>query len=328
MKAHASAELPALVPNPADLHAAAVILRDGVDARGSLCEAAARMVHADVAGLWEPRGEWLVLTAGTDEALVPGETRMPLGGNSAAAHAIRSGRGGFVQDAIGHPDVDGALVRRLRLRSVMAEPVTVRSARLGALVLGWRHHVEPPDPLSSAHIALLAAQAAKAVEHAELADRLEELALTDPLTGLPNRRGLARELDREMARASRDGRALGFAVLDLDRFKAFNDAHGHHAGDRLLARTARTWTARLRRADVLARYGGEEFVLLLPACASAADAERACERVRRSTPGDQTASAGVALWDGTEPPHSLLERADRALYAAKEDGRDRTALAS
>ena len=328
MKAHASAELPALVPNPADLHAAAVILRDGVDARGSLCEAAARMVHADVAGLWEPRGEWLVLTAGTDEALVPGETRMPLGGNSAAAHAIRSGRGAFVQNAIGHPDVDGSLVRRLRLRSVMAEPVSVRSARLGALVLGWRHHVDPPDPLSIAHIALLAAQAAKAIEHADLADRLEELALTDPLTGLPNRRGLARELDREMARASRDGRALGFALLDLDRFKAFNDAHGHHAGDRLLARTARTWTAQLRRPDVLARYGGEEFVLLLPACATAADAQSACERVRRATPGDQTASAGVAVWDGTEPPHSLLERADRALYAAKEDGRDRTALAT
>ncbi len=326
MEAHAPRD-PALLPNPADLHAAAVILRDGSDARGSLCEAAARMVHADVANLWEPRGEWLVLTATTDPLLVPGESRMPLGGNSAAAAAVRSGRGSFVQDAIGHHDVDGAMVRRLRLRSVMAEPVAVRSTPLGALVLGWRHHVEPPDPLSGAHIALLAAQAAKAVEHAELADRLEELALTDPLTGLPNRRGLARELDREMARAARDGRALGFALLDLDCFKAFNDAHGHHAGDRLLVRTARTWTAQMRRPDVLARYGGEEFVLLLPACIAREDAMTACDRVRRSTPGEQTASAGVALWDGTEPPHTLLERADRALYAAKEDGRDRTAFA-
>ena len=325
MEAHASRD-PALLPNPADLHAAAVILRDGVDARGSLCEAAARMVHADVANLWEPRGEWLVLTATTDPLLTPGESRMPLGGNSAAASAVRSGRGGFIQDAIGHHDVDGAMVRRLRLRSVMAEPVAVRSTPLGALVLGWRHHVEPPDPLSGAHIALLAAQAAKAVEHAELADRLEELALTDPLTGLPNRRGLARELDREMARASRDGRALGFAVLDLDCFKAFNDAHGHHAGDRLLVRTARTWTAQMRRPDVLARYGGEEFVLLLPACTAREDAVAACDRVRRSTPGEQTASAGVALWDGIEPPHTLLERADRALYAAKDEGRDRSLL--
>jgi diguanylate cyclase (GGDEF)-like protein len=253
---------------------------------------------------------------------------MPLYGNSAAAAVLRSGRRTFIQNAIGHPDVDGAMVRRLRLRSLLAEPVTLRSSPLGALVLGWRHHVDPPDPLSAALIALLAAQAGRAMEHAELAHRLEELALTDPLTGLANRRGLARELDREMARARRDGRRLGFALLDLDRFKAFNDTHGHQAGDRLLMRTARTWTAQLRRPDVLARYGGEEFVLLLPGCTDHVDAVTACERVRRSTPDGQTASAGVAVWDGIEPPHTLLERADRALYAAKDDGRDRTALAA
>jgi len=259
---------------------------------------------------------------------VPEETRLALAGNSAGATALRSGRGHFIQDVIGHPDVDGRVVRRLRLRSLMVEPVMVRSTPVAILILGWRHHVEPPDPLTSAHIALLAAQAAKAVEGAQLALRLEELALADPLTGLINRRGLARELDREMARAARDHRRLGFAVLDLDRFKDFNDTHGHQAGDRLLVRTARAWCAQLRRADVLARYGGEEFVLLLPACDSREDAVRACERVRRSTPDGQTASAGVAVWDGIEPPHRLLERADRALYAAKDEGRDRTTLAA
>jgi diguanylate cyclase (GGDEF)-like protein len=325
MDAHAPADT-ALLPNPADLHAAAAILRNGLDTRASLCEAAVRMVRADVASLWEPREEWLVLTASTDPQLVPGESRMPLGGNSAAASVVRTGRGRFIQNAIGHPDVDGAMVRRMRLRSLLAEPVTARSTPLAALVLGWRHHIEPPGPLSSAHVSLLAAQAAKAVEQAELAARLEELALTDPLTGLVNRRGLARELDREMARSQRDGRRLGFAVLDLDRFKAFNDTHGHQAGDRLLVRAARTWTAQLRRADVLARYGGEEFVLLLPGCDTSDHALAACERVRRATPDGQTASAGVAVWDGIEPPHTLLERADRALYAAKDEGRDRSLL--
>jgi diguanylate cyclase (GGDEF)-like protein len=327
MDTDSPAAAPALHLNPADVHAAAAILRNGIDSRGSVCDAAIRMLHADVASLWEPQDEWLVLAASTDPQLVPGESRMPHLGNSAAAAVLRSGRRIFVQNAIGHPDVDGAMVRRLRLRSLLAEPVTVRSAPVAALVLGWRHHIDPPDPLSAALIALLAAQAGKAVEHAELADRLEELALTDPLTGLLNRRGLARELDRETARARRDGRRLGFALLDLDNFKAFNDTHGHQAGDRLLARTARTWTAQLRRPDVLARYGGEEFVLLLPGCGDQADAVTACERVRRSTPDEQTASAGVAVWDGIEPPHTLLERADRALYAAKGEGRDRTALA-
>ncbi len=327
MDAHGPTHAPALGPNPADVHAAAAILRNGADTRGSVCDAAVRTVHADVASLWEPRDEWLLLAASTDPQLVPGESRMPLLGNSAAAAVLRSGRRTFIQNAIGHPDVDGAMVRRMRLRSLLAEPVTVRSAAVGALVLGWRHHVDPPDPLSAALIALLAAQAGRAVEHAELAHRLEELALTDPLTGLPNRRGLARELDREMARARRDGRRLGFALLDLDRFKVFNDTHGHQAGDRLLTRTARTYTAQMRRPDVLARYGGEEFVLLLPGCRDHADAVAACERVRASTPDDQTASAGVAVWDGIEPPHTLLDRADRALYAAKDAGRDRTALA-
>jgi diguanylate cyclase (GGDEF)-like protein len=327
MEANLTIAEPAQAPNPADLHAAAAILRDGTDTRSSLCEAAKRMLGADIASLWEPLDEWLVATAATDPQVDPGRSRLPLGGNSAAASVIRTGRGAFIENVIGHPDVDGAMVRRLRLRSLLAEPVTVRSTTLGALLLGWRHHVQPPDPLSSAHVALLAAQASKAIEHAELADRLEELALTDPLTGLPNRRGLARELDREMARATRDERSLGFALLDLDRFKAFNDTHGHQAGDRLLARAARTWTSRLRRPDVLARYGGEEFVLLLPGCASAEDALVACERVREGTPDGQTASAGVAVWDGLELPHTLLERADRALYAAKDAGRNRSSLA-
>jgi diguanylate cyclase (GGDEF)-like protein len=319
---------PELLLNPADLHAAAAILRDGPDTRAALCEAAVRILRADVASLWEAKDEWLMLTASTDPGLVAGESRMPLGGNSAAASVGRTGRGRFVQNAIGHPDVDGALVRRLRLRSLHAEPVTVRNAPLAALVLGWRHHIEPLSPLSAAHVTLLAAQASKAVEHAELAERLQELALSDPLTGLPNRRGLARELEREMARARRDGRRLGFAVLDLDRFKDFNDTYGHQAGDRVLVRTARAWSAQLRGADVLARYGGEEFVLLLPGCETGAHALAACERVRRATPDDLTASAGVATWDGVEPPHTLLDRADRALYAAKDEGRDRALLAA
>ncbi len=77
---------------------------------------------------------------------------------------------------------------------------------------------------------------------------------------------------------------------------------------------------------MLARYGGEEFVLLLPGYAAGEDARATCERVRRTTPDGQTASAGVAMWDGIELPDTLLERADRALYAAKDAGRDRTML--
>jgi diguanylate cyclase (GGDEF)-like protein len=109
-------------------------------------------------------------------------------------------------------------------------------------------------------------------------------------------------------------------MLDLDRFKAFNDHHGHQAGDRLLAAAAAAWRPALRATDTLARYGGEEFAVLLPH--SDHDAARTVvERLLGSVPLGQTASAGIAQWDGQETAESLLARADAALYAAKGAGR-------
>ena len=156
---------------------------------------------------------------------------------------------------------------------------------------------------------------------------LQLQATHDALTGVYNRLRLDEDLADLVARAQRYGHGFCVALLDVDRFKAFNDTYGHLAGDDALRTVAARLQASVRTGDAVYRYGGEEFVLLLPACTAREDAVAACDRVRRSTPGEQTASAGVALWDGIEPPHTLLERADRALYAAKEDGRDRTAFA-
>ncbi len=125
---------------------------------------------------------------------------------------------------------------------------------------------------------------------------------------------------REIARAERTGDPLCVALLDLDHFKAYNDAYGHQAGDAHLRRTAAAWRRELRAIDVLARYGGEEFWVLLPQC----DPQRAREvidRVRAATPNGETSSAGVVLYDGKESPESLLARADAALYRAKHAGR-------
>ena len=108
------------------------------------------------------------------------------------------------------------------------------------------------------------------------------------------------------------------AMLDLDRFKDFNDDRGHQAGDRLLKQSAAAWSTQLRTTDMLARYGGEEFALVLPGC-TLSDVER----LRAAMPDDQTVSAGIAQWDGEETPELLVGRADRALYAAKKGGRDR-----
>ncbi|MBB2901132.1 diguanylate cyclase (GGDEF)-like protein [Kineococcus radiotolerans] len=155
------------------------------------------------------------------------------------------------------------------------------------------------------------------------AEVVAQLAGTDPLTGLPNRRAWDAEVDRVFARAAADpGLAVTVAIVDLDRFKAYNDAHGHDGGDDLLVTAARAWRGVLPGA-FLARWGGEEFAVLLPGL----DADRAGEVLRAvhaAVPHGQTCSIGVATWDRAEVPPAVLARADAALYRAKRTGRDRT----
>jgi diguanylate cyclase (GGDEF)-like protein len=156
-----------------------------------------------------------------------------------------------------------------------------------------------------------------------LAARLEHTARTDALTGLPNRRAWDEELEREIQHAGRTETPLCMALLDLDFFKQFNDLNGHPAGDSHLKEVASIWRSRLRSADLIARYGGEEFAVLLTAT-DASQAEQLIETLRNCVPLDETVSAGIAQWDGVESGPELFARADRALYAAKRLGRDRT----
>lgn len=152
---------------------------------------------------------------------------------------------------------------------------------------------------------------------------LARLVVTDPLTGAANRRGFA---ERAAALTARPGEPLVLAVLDLDHFKTYNDAHGHTAGDGLLRDCVLAWREQIRGRDHLARWGGEEFAVLLDRC-GADEARLVVDRIRAATPHGVTCSAGVATWDGTESPEELFRRADRALYRAKAGGRDRTVVA-
>jgi diguanylate cyclase (GGDEF)-like protein len=160
-----------------------------------------------------------------------------------------------------------------------------------------------------------------------LATRLELTARTDALTGLPNRRAWDEALEREILHAARAEAPLCMALLDLDFFKQFNDQNGHPAGDSHLKEVAALWRARLRSADLIARYGGEEFALLLTAT-DAFQAQQVVETLRDCVPLDETVSAGIAQWDGSESEAELFARADAALYEAKRSGRDRTLLAA
>jgi diguanylate cyclase (GGDEF)-like protein len=161
----------------------------------------------------------------------------------------------------------------------------------------------------------------------EQAAELARIARTDALTGVPNRRAWDEQLGVELARAARTQAPVCVALLDLDHFKAFNDREGHPAGDAMLRETAAAWRRELRGIDVLARYGGEEFGLILPGC-SVPEGAAIVDRLREMTPLGETSSAGVAAWDGAESADALVARTDRALYAAKRSGRDRTVVAA
>ena len=151
---------------------------------------------------------------------------------------------------------------------------------------------------------------------------LETTSRTDFLTGLDNRRSLDTIMDGIMASAHRHHRPVVLAMLDLDKFKAFNDQHGHQNGDRYLRKAAVAWRRELRREDVLARYGGEEFTAVMPDT-TLATAISALNRLRLATPAPLTCSIGVAEWDGAEDANALIDRADRLLYVAKKAGRNR-----
>ncbi len=162
-----------------------------------------------------------------------------------------------------------------------------------------------------------------------LRDRLVALATTDRLTQLPNRRSGEQTLRREISRARRSARPLAIAILDVDRFKTLNDTHGHLAGDRALKAIASRIRDALREYDHVSRWGGEEFLAVLPE-ASAEEAFQSIERVRSEVEridhehGERvTISAGVGTVSGHESSDEALARVDRALYRAKESGRNR-----
>jgi diguanylate cyclase (GGDEF)-like protein len=162
------------------------------------------------------------------------------------------------------------------------------------------------------------ATAARAAERERerLFAQVEQLARTDPLTGVGNRRAWEDELGRALTAATRRDAPLTLAMLDLDGFKALNDSAGHHAGDRALQDCARAWAAELRAGDTIARLGGDEFGVLLPDC-DAVEARLVVDRLRAATAGALGCSAGVAEWDRSESAEAWQRRADAELYVAK-----------
>jgi two-component system, cell cycle response regulator len=209
----------------------------------------------------------------------------------------------------------------------------VRALRMGA------HDYLTKPPPSADEVVLTVERAMEKRQlresNRQLLQQLEALSLTDPLTGVSNRRSFERAFGQELARARRHDHALGLIALDIDHFKQVNDTHGHDGGDEVLRSFARIATSVLRKEDSLYRCGGEEFAVILPfadRAGSLVTAERIVGAVATSPVKvggvlvPITTSAGAACLEAGDDGAKLLARADAALYEAKRTGRNRVCV--
>jgi diguanylate cyclase (GGDEF)-like protein len=295
-------------------------LFDSSQPRVAVCEAAREISGATAALLYEPDGssELLRCTAAAGIGGAGPVGKAAISKSNAVYDSMRSGSPALVQvgGAAGESPAGGS-----QSRTILYQPLRKGDVPLGVLVIIWPGDVVAGDPKATVS-ALLAHEAAAVITRADVVDDLHDAAQTDALTGLPNRRAWDLHLKRSLA----EERQIAIAMLDFDHFKAFNDTYGHPAGDRLLKEAAAAWRDQLRTGDLLARVGGEEFALMLVDCELDA-ATDVVERLRASMPLGGTCSAGLAVRVEGEGVESIITRADRALYQAKADGRNRVALA-
>jgi diguanylate cyclase (GGDEF)-like protein/PAS domain S-box-containing protein len=322
-------------------HAVTRVLSEAEDvgaAMPKLLQALCESMAWDVGAYWTPESEERLRCRSiwhAPEVKVPGFRRMSeeitfAQGVGLPGRVWESGKPALIEDVTQDPNFPRAgAADEAGLHAAVGLPVEDRGQFRGVIEfftrrtrqLDWEL-LDMMDTLSRQIARFLAILG----EREDARSKLERLALTDELTGLANRRAWNDGLERELARARREGTPICVALIDIDRFKDFNDEHGHQAGDEVLEEAARAWQSRLRATDLLARYGGEEFSLVFPAWPMD-KALGVVERLRGVLPGGLTCSAGLASWRGQESAEELMGRVDAALYEAKRAGRDRTAEA-
>lgn len=287
---------------------------------------ARRMLDARAAAIEMPdeTGEFLEFRAIDGLPLGIMSMKFPIAG-SFSGSVVRHGRLRATADPRREPDISPESLAILGKSAVAAAPLRYHDEILGSLECIASH---PFDERDLEMLGALADQAAVAIQNARLFAQVHTLSVTDPLTGLPNRRQLARDLAREFA-AARRGRRLVAIMFDLNGFKEYNDRYGHLAGDEALKLFGEVLATETRAMNLVARYGGDEFLALL-ADADRAGAEVFIERVRARYPGpnavppqqELTVSAGLAEYTpemGTA--EDLVAAADRNLYQMKSSRR-------
>jgi len=255
-------------------------------------------------------------------------------------HAVHLTRApSHIADLREHPVYAGhALVNQLGLRTYSGLPVSVGDEERWVLAFLRQRSESPPDAVDISYMELIAGWVGNALHQAAQKELLQRLALTDPLTGLCNRRAAEERLQLEKARTPRDSHGFALALVDLDHFKKVNDRYGHAVGDEVLQAVARRFESGLREGDWVARWGGEEFLFVLHG-STLQEAASVMERLAgqaRTTPIQTSVgnivlsfSAGVAAFDAHDGEIlPMLEQIDRVLYQAKADGRDQVRMAT
>jgi diguanylate cyclase (GGDEF)-like protein len=252
-------------------------------------------------------------------------------GDSFSGWVARSGEPIVVDDPASDPR---SAVKLGELKSLAVVPLRTRGRVVGTLGTGsLTRHKFTADEV--AMLQTIGHYVVAAMENARLFEETLRLSRTDPLTGLLNRRAMEEKLQEELRRARRYRHPLSVIMADIDHFKLFNDTHGHPEGDLVLRKVAEALVAKARNIDFIARYGGDEFLIILPET-SKTHALGVAERIRgavaqtsftnaETLPGRRlTLSLGVATFpDDLGEGGDLVQRADEALYAAKQTGRDR-----
>lgn len=263
----------------------------------------------------------------------------PTDSASYTATAVRERKPLLIHDAHADPGSSyGGDIPEIRaISSMIIAPMILGGKTLGAISLdSYRRYAFSEGDLQL--LVSFAATATTAINNAQLYAEVQKQAITDPLTGLYNRRGFFELGRREVERAHRFNRPLTAMMIDIDLFKQVNDTKGHLVGDQVLAGVAAQIERQLRQVDLPGRYGGDEFVALLPET-DLFNAYQAAERLRRSIakvayptesePVRISVSIGIAaLRQSGESLETLIERADQALYLAKQSGRNRTVQAT
>ncbi len=257
-------------------------------------------------------------------------------GEGIAGSVLREGRPMVASiDDLGRPSLPE---RGYKTKTFISYPISIGSRRFGVLNLADKIGGGAYDAEDLSAIELVAPQIALAIERAawqQRANQFQVMSITDPLTGLHNRRYLEARLAEELSRSKRYNYPLSFMMIDIDDFKVYNDRNGHQAGDRALEITAQCLRAALRKVDVASRYGGEEFSVLLPQT-DLQEAGVIADRIRRKINGTQfthgksqplgavTVSIGLSTFSpALDSAEAIVRAADRALYHAKSHGKNR-----